>query len=532
MAEEGKAAGPKRGNFIAEGWRELRRKWHRSRLRGDLRRHDIERTAALTGLGQRAWDEKIDLAAFPQLRDQLAGLDARAGEISATSSRLESEKATLEADKRAQLDAFGARRKAVAEKKTPVDAALRAARAKKSAGEQAVRQAEARVASIVGKLAALDREIAAATAPAEKLAAAQAERARLAAEQAEQAAAAVRERGALPETTAEEARLAGESSQYAAQIAAIDAEQKAAIGHLDSELARLRKEAQAASQQASVVQKDRAGNLASLGRALYDAKIDPPALVDATARVAAIDAARAAAEATLAASLVESRAVESGTLAKFWLVVAGVPLLLAAVVLGSMQYLRRPAAAPASVAASAPATDPDSCARPGPREGEGVAITESCTRLEGSFIEGRLHGKGRMEWKNGELMEGRFANGVLTGPGVRVYPGGRRAEAFFVDARAIGHGKLTLPDGTVYEGQLSGPAILGWAVRRGPGGEVVAGDWRPGADNKIEPIGTMLRVRDGKREKVHASAIDPAVAAPSTPPADAPAPATPDPKRY
>jgi hypothetical protein len=509
-----------RGSFLAEGFRELRRKWRRNRLRSEIRTLDHERTGALTALGQRAWDEKIDLAAFSELRDQLAGLDARAGEISANTARLETQRATLEADKRTELEKFGSRRRAVEEKKAPVDAALRTTRASKSAGEQAVRQAEARVASIAGKLAGLDRETAAA-APAEKLAAAQAERAKLAAEQAQLAAAAVRERGALPDLVAEETRLAAESSQYASQIAVIDAEQKAAIGHIDGELARVRKESQAASQQATAVQKDRSGNLAGLGQALYDAKVTPPSLAEATARVAAIDQARAQAESALEASAAQSRSVEGGTMAKFWLVLAGVPLLLAAVAFGALQYLHRPQAGPEAVAVSEPAGDPNSCARPGPRQGQGVKIDEGCNRTEGYFVEGRLHGKGRIEWKNGERVEGRFYNGVQEGPGLRVYADGRRVESFFYDGLPIGQGRLTMRDGTVYEGLLWGPVINGFAVRRSPDGQVVAGQWRAFSD-LMRPFGTMLRVRaDGQREKVDASVVDPQVRPPPENP-DAP----------
>jgi hypothetical protein len=522
VSDEGRAS-PVRGNFLAEGFAELRRKWRRNRLRGDIRRHESERTAALTALGQRAWDEKIDLAAFPQLRDQLAGLDTRAGEISANSARLETERTTLEAGKRTELEKFASRRTAVQEKKTPVDAALRTTRASKSAGEQAVRQAEARIAAIAGKLAGLDREIAAGTTPAEKLAAAQAERAKLAAEQGQLAATAVRERGALPQLVAKETRLASESSQYASQVAVIDAEQKAAIGHIDGELARLRKESQAASQQASAVQKDRSANLASLGHALYSAKITSASLAESNARVAAIDHARAQSESTLAASVAESGSVEAGTMAKFWLVLAGVPLLLAAMTFGALQYLRRPQAAPEAVAVTQPAMDPDSCARPGPKQGQGVKIDEGCNRLEGYFVDGRLHGKGRIEWKHGERMEGRFYNGALVGPGLRTYADGRKVESYFADGRPIGQGKLAMPDGTVYEGVLWGPAINGWAVRRSPDGQVVAGQWRSVSATKIQPFGRMLRVRaDGQREKVDASIVDPEVPPPRAENPDAP----------
>ena len=86
---------PGHGNFLSEGFRELGRKMDRSKLRGSMRKQDVERAVALTALGQRAWDEKIDLSAFAELRDRLAELDARAGELTATASKLDSEKSAL-----------------------------------------------------------------------------------------------------------------------------------------------------------------------------------------------------------------------------------------------------------------------------------------------------------------------------------------------------------------------------------------------------------------------------------------------------
>ncbi len=97
MTEATKATDAGRGNFLSEGWRELMRKMERSRLRGAMRELDAERAVALTALGQRAWDEKVDLSAFAELRDRLAGLDAQAGALSQTAGNLEKEKASLEA---------------------------------------------------------------------------------------------------------------------------------------------------------------------------------------------------------------------------------------------------------------------------------------------------------------------------------------------------------------------------------------------------------------------------------------------------
>ena len=188
MNSEPNATDPKRGNFLSEGFGELGRKMDRAKLRGLMRKQEAERAAALVALGQRAWDEKIDLSAFAELRDRLAGLDSRAGELSATAGKLEEEKSALESERRAELEKFSVRRKAVEAKKNPVDTALRAARSTKSAVEQLIRQSESQLATLAGKLSAFDRIIASlgtATAPdqAAKLATAQADRSKLATEQ-------------------------------------------------------------------------------------------------------------------------------------------------------------------------------------------------------------------------------------------------------------------------------------------------------------------------------------------------------------
>ncbi len=513
-----------RGHFLAEGFREMGRKLDRSKTRRTMRQQEAERAVALTALGQRAWEEKVDLAAFAGHRDRLAGLDARAGELSETTDRLAKEKAALDLERRTQLEQFAARRKAVEEKKAPVDSALREARSRKSACEQSMRQAESRLAAIAGRLAALDRDIAASGAGAapdaqQKLAAAQAERARLAAEQGELGPKLAASREELPRHGAEEGRLAAESQKHAAEIAAIDAEQKATLAHIDANLRRVQSETQGASQQAGAVQADRAGTFRELGSALYDAAGRDPRLAEPVERVASIDRSRAQSESALDASLAETRSLAGGTMAKFWGVLVGVPLVLAALGIGAWQYLQR-RAAPAPVAMPAPGTPGKACTyQAGPTHGEGVAVATDCTRTEGTFVEGRLHGKGKKSWASGELMEGEFFGGYLYGPGVRVYRDGRRVESSFTGGRPMGPGKLTMPDGTVYEGKLAGPIILGWGIRRSPDGGVVAGDWREAPGDGMRPIGEMLRVLPGgKREKVDASVIDPAAAKPSASP--------------
>lgn len=327
-------------NFITAGFGELRRKFARSALRRTMHRNDTERGAALVVLGQKAWEERIELSAFADVRDRLAALEARAGELTQASGKLAEEKASLEAQRSAQLQEFAGRRGAVESRKGPIDAALAAARTKKNACEQSIKMAESRLASIAAAIAKMDP-------------AAQEQRAQLTGEQGDLTVKRTAAQAQLPGLAAEESRLAAESQKCAAEIAAIDAEQKTAIARIDAALRSASSGLQDASRQSSAVQGERAGAFGSLGKGLYDSGTREPALADPVERIAGIDRARAETEIAHAASLTETQSLESGTMPKFWSVTAGVPLLLIAVALGSYYYVGTRGAPATAVAPTA-----------------------------------------------------------------------------------------------------------------------------------------------------------------------------------
>lgn len=492
------------GNFLSQGFRELGRKLARSRLRRTLRQQESERLTALTALGQAAWEGKIDLGKHAGLRDRLAGLDARAGELSQESSRLDRDKSALEAQRSAELDAFATRRKAVEAKKSPVDVALRDARSRKAAGEQAIKQAESRLAAIAGRLAALERDIAslgtATGADAQqKITAAQAERAKLAGEQGELETKLTTTRTQLPANAAEESRLAAESQKHAAEIAVVDAEQKAAIGRIDADLARLRSELQGASQQSGAVSKDRAGTFGELGKALYDGGERVAALSAPMERVASIDRSRTQSESAHEASLAETRSLGGATMAKFWMVVLGVPLVLAALGVGTYQYLHR--GAPASVAV-APAyvkqLNPGECeVQTPPEKGKGVSVDSNCVRREGVFADGFLE-SGKVTYPDGRVAEGTFALGQQLGAGKLTWKDGRRYEGMFAEGRSWGQGVFVAADGTQYRGMFEpGVKLIGIGMRKSPDGSVLVGEFVDG-----KPSRKMMLVKDRTAEVV------------------------------
>jgi hypothetical protein len=472
------------GNFLSEGLRELSRKLSRYRLRSTIRLHETERLVALTALGQAAWDGKVDLGAHAALRDRLAGLDARAGELSQAASQLETEKSGLETRRRTELEAFTARRKAVEATKSPVDTALREVRARKSSCEQAIKQSESRQAAIAGRLAGLKEE---------------AERPKLVAEQGELATKLMASRAQLPGEAAEEVRLASESQKHAAHIATIDAEQKAAIGKIDAELTRVRSELQGASQQSRAVGKDRAGTLGDLGKALHDAGARDAVLAEPAARVATIDRGRADAQSAHETSLGETRALPGATMAKFWGVVLGVPLVLAAAGVGTYQYLHRDIAVP--VAAQSQAATPQGTGeckvQMPPENGTGVAVRSNCVRHEGTFVDGVLE-SGKIAYADGRVAEGTFVGGQQFGEGTLTWKDGRRYQGMFAEGRSRGSGVFVAADGTQYRGMFEpGVRLNGIGMRKSPDGSVLVGEFVNG-----KPSRKMMLVKDGKAEVV------------------------------
>ena len=71
---------------------------------------------------------------------------------------------------------------------------------------------------------------------------------------------------------------------------------------------------------------------------------------------------------------------------------------------------------------------------------------------EGSFVFGKLQGKGRITFSDGEIHEGIFEYGKLHGDGCIRYPDGRKEEGSFRHGELHGNGKRTLSDGEVHEG--------------------------------------------------------------------------------
>ncbi|KAL9188868.1 hypothetical protein ACHAXT_011358 [Thalassiosira profunda] len=130
---------------------------------------------------------------------------------------------------------------------------------------------------------------------------------------------------------------------------------------------------------------------------------------------------------------------------------------------------------------------------------------------EGEFRDGNPHGKGKMEWEDGEVYDGDWKDGTAHGWGINRWANGDEYEGEWEDGKQHGEGtfkyqtgeiyvgemeknerqgrgKMTWPSGNVYEGQLVEGKANGRGTMKYASGKVHEGEW---AEGKEHGKGTM-----------------------------------------
>ncbi len=326
----------KRAGFLREGFREIGRRLDRRKLRKQSRTLGTERSEAATRLGEEAWRQKAGLDDSAELRTQLEGLEARAGALSATQTKLQQEKTSLDARQRDETSKYDALRKGVEAKKQPVDAAIETARRRLNEQTRSVANLQARLSSLASQLSALEKPPAqGATQDASKLAQQESRKQQLTAEQKSAAEELAKADASVPALSAEVTRLEGESKQLAAEIQKVEADRKAALAPILAELQRVGGETNAAQKEAGSVADAQRVAWTQLGVALYERKSPEPALAAGIAAMAALDGRRSSTQSALDASLLLTHSMPPGTMLKFFITLVLVPLLLVVLAVGS-----------------------------------------------------------------------------------------------------------------------------------------------------------------------------------------------------
>ncbi|MBZ5525760.1 MAG: HEAT repeat domain-containing protein [Acidobacteriia bacterium] len=328
---------PEKRIFLSEGFSEIGRMARRRNLRAELATQARRRQEALAQLGRSAWEAKIDLGGFAELRTQLTNIEQRAGELSATSRQLEQQKATVEKQHAGEVARFDTLRQPVVEGQRQADAAQRTAREQLGNHERTIQGLQSRMAELAAasaKLQSASTQPAAESAPQANAPISQPSREQIEAEQASLAGQLSSAWSSKNTQAAKVELLSGESRQWADKLAEVEAQRKAALAPLDGELQRIAQELGNATRQTSVLANAQTESFTRLGGALYDAKVTVPALTGNTQAVAVIDQSTAATQSALDASLALTRAMPPGTMLKFWLVIILVPAVVVAAIYG------------------------------------------------------------------------------------------------------------------------------------------------------------------------------------------------------
>lgn len=126
----------------------------------------------------------------------------------------------------------------------------------------------------------------------------------------------------------------------------------------------------------------------------------------------------------------------------------------------------------------------------------------------GELTDGRPHGRGRLERRDGEVFEGEWVAGILHGEGMHLDAAGNRYTGTFDSGRPHGQGRQAMADGSIYEGSFRDGLRDGEGRTRLPGGTIYASQWRAGVEIGGERpdaladanIGGLLRAQAGGGE--------------------------------
>jgi len=122
------------------------------------------------------------------------------------------------------------------------------------------------------------------------------------------------------------------------------------------------------------------------------------------------------------------------------------------------------------------------------------AVTPDGGRYSGPLKDGKLHGRGRIEWDNKNFYEGDFAHGLMAGHGHLQFSNGVY-EGDFREGASWGVGEIQYDNGRKYRGEFVRNDWQGKGRLETPEGEIYEGDF---SNNEFTGTGSYLR-KDGAR---------------------------------
>ena len=120
----------------------------------------------------------------------------------------------------------------------------------------------------------------------------------------------------------------------------------------------------------------------------------------------------------------------------------------------------------------------------------------------GEMRNGRPHGQGRLDRREGEIFEGTWVAGLLHGEGSHRNAQGEHYTGSFENGLPHGHGRQTMADGAIYEGSFRNGLRHGEGRMRLAGGTEYLSRWKDGVEQGTRPdivadanLGGLLRAQ-------------------------------------
>ena len=255
-------------SIFREGMKERRRKKSLRKGKNELQKKQEIYGQRLTTLGQKAWETKINIAAYADLQPRLTTAQQQLDDLAAQAEKLQKQKQTAEEERKRESERFAADQNAVEAKKKIVDGNLQEQKNALTAVQKEAEQAVNRLKAIAAERVQLEMKIAAATTPDNEKIAGQNKLAGMAIEEGELKTKIREKEEAGNAGSAKITPLQEESGRLQKQIDSIKSEQKQVVGGWDKKISTLNQEITGSSNKKKETEKTQGANYKQLGEKL------------------------------------------------------------------------------------------------------------------------------------------------------------------------------------------------------------------------------------------------------------------------
>jgi hypothetical protein len=274
--------------IFQQGWKELRRKSALLQAKRELRQKEKVYEEQLTALGQKAWESKLDIDAYDNIKELLTSAQKQQDDLKAQLEDLENRGKETEEKKKQESGAFDSRLNEVEEKKKGVDDRLEDEKKVLKGAQKERDHANKRLAEIAAEKNRLNKKAVDAETPGEEKKQIPGKLEALDKEKAELDEKVKAKTGEINGHLEAIKPIQEEFDRFQKQIDDIRAEQKQVIGELDKAISEIKKEMDGSRDKLKEVDEEQEKNFKLLGEKLAAAGVTDEA---AASEMAAVQAA-------------------------------------------------------------------------------------------------------------------------------------------------------------------------------------------------------------------------------------------------